>query len=28
MLENGYSEEDCGKFLGGNMYRVMNQVWK
>jgi len=28
MLENGYSEEDCGKFLGGNMYRVFNQVWK
>lgn len=28
MLEKGYSEEDCGKFLGGNMYRVMQQVWK
>ena len=28
MLENGYSEEDCGKFLGGNMYRVFNQVWR
>ena len=28
MLEEGYSEEDCGKFLGGNMYRVFNQVWK
>jgi membrane dipeptidase len=28
LLENGYSEEDCGKFLGGNMYRVMSQVWK
>jgi membrane dipeptidase len=27
MLENGYSEDDCGKFLGGNMYRVMKQVW-
>ncbi len=27
MLENGYSEEDCSKFLGGNMYRVINQVW-
>ncbi len=27
MLENGYSEEDCGKFLGGNMYRVMQKVW-
>jgi len=28
LLENGYSEEDCGKFLGGNSYRVMSQVWK
>ena len=28
MLEKGYSEEDCGKFLGGNMYRVFNQVWR
>jgi membrane dipeptidase len=28
LLENGYSEEDCGKFLGGNNYRVMSQVWK
>jgi len=27
MLEKGYSEEDCGKFLAGNMYRVMKQVW-
>ena len=27
MLENGYSEKDCGKFLGGNLYRVMKQVW-
>ncbi len=27
MLENGYSEEDCGKFLGGNMYRVIKEVW-
>jgi len=27
MLEKGYSETDCGKFLGGNMYRVMKQVW-
>ncbi|NEQ67265.1 MAG: hypothetical protein F6K21_17510 [Symploca sp. SIO2D2] len=27
MLENGYSESDCGKFLGGNMYRVMQEVW-
>ena len=28
LLENGYSEEDCDKFLGGNIYRVMSQVWK
>ena len=27
MLEKGYSETDCGKFLGGNMYRVMKTVW-
>jgi len=27
MLEKGYSEADCGKFLGGNMYRVMQKVW-
>jgi len=27
LLEKGYSEKDCGKFLGGNMYRVMKQVW-
>ena len=27
MLENGYSEADCGKFLGGNLYRVFQQVW-
>ena len=26
-VENGYSEEDCKKFLGGNMHRVMKQVW-
>ncbi len=26
LLEKGYSEKDCGKFLGGNMYRVMKQV--
>ena len=28
MLEHGYTAEDCGKFLGGNMYRVFQQVWK
>lgn len=28
LLENGYSEEDCGKILGGNLYRVLKQVWK
>ena len=27
LLENGYTEEDCGKFLGGNLYRVFKQVW-
>jgi len=27
MLEHGYSAEDCSKFLGGNLYRVMKQVW-
>jgi len=27
MLEHGYSEEDCSKFLGGNMYRVIKEVW-
>jgi membrane dipeptidase len=27
MLEKGYSEQDCGKFLGGNMYRVMEKIW-
>lgn len=27
LLEKGYSEEDCGKFLGGNTYRVMQRVW-
>lgn len=21
------NEEDCSKFLGGNMYRVIKQVW-
>lgn len=28
MMEHGYSEEDCSKFLGGNMYRVMEKVWR
>ena len=28
MLEYGYSEEDCGKVIGGNVYRVFKQVWK
>lgn len=27
MLDKGYSETDCAKFLGGNMLRVMRQVW-
>jgi len=28
MLSQGYTVEDCQKFIGGNMYRVMKQVWK
>jgi membrane dipeptidase len=28
LLEEGYSEDDCLKFVGGNIYRVMSQVWK
>jgi len=28
LLEKGYSEADCKKFLGGNFYRVFKQVWK
>jgi len=28
LLENGYTEEDCAKFLGGNNYRVFKQVWR
>ncbi len=28
MLEHGYNEEDCAKFIGGNAYRVFQQVWK
>ncbi|MEO1425066.1 MAG: hypothetical protein AAFV09_18100, partial [Pseudomonadota bacterium] len=27
LLENGYSETDCGKVLGGNLYRVFDEVW-
>lgn len=27
LLENGYSEETCGKFLVGNLYRIMKQIW-
>ena len=27
-LEHGYSNEDCGKVIGGNVYRVFKQVWK
>lgn len=27
LLENGWSEADCGKFLGGNLYRVASQIW-
>lgn len=28
LLEKGYSEADCGKFLGGNNYRLFKQVWR
>jgi len=28
MLEHGYTTEHCAKFLGGNIYRVFQQVWK
>ncbi|MCA0938466.1 dipeptidase [Salipiger pacificus] len=28
MLDHGYSEDDCAKFLGGNMYRVIGEVWR
>ncbi|HEX9258256.1 MAG TPA: membrane dipeptidase [Acidimicrobiales bacterium] len=28
MLDRGYTPEDCAKFLGGNIYRVFQQVWK
>ena len=28
MLNNGYSEEDCHKVLGGNFMRVFEQVWR
>ena len=28
MLEHGYSNEDCGKVIGSNVYRVFEQVWK
>ena len=28
LLDEGYSEEDCVKFIGGNIYRVMSEVWK
>ncbi|WP_172298294.1 membrane dipeptidase, partial [Pseudoruegeria sp. HB172150] len=27
LLENGWSDADCGKFLGGNLYRVASEVW-
>lgn len=27
LLENGWSDADCGKFLGGNLYRVASQIW-
>lgn len=27
MLDHGYTEEDCAKVLGGNILRVMEDVW-
>ncbi|MBB93697.1 MAG: hypothetical protein CML68_03695 [Rhodobacteraceae bacterium] len=27
LLENGWSDADCGKFLGGNLYRVASDIW-
>jgi membrane dipeptidase len=28
LVGHGYSEEDIGKVLGGNILRVCSQVWK
>jgi membrane dipeptidase len=28
LVERGYSDEDIKKFLGGNMIRLFEQVWK
>jgi membrane dipeptidase len=28
LLDHGYTPDDCAKFLGGNNYRVFQQVWK
>lgn len=28
MLEYGYSAEDCGKVIGGNVYQLFKKVWK
>ncbi len=28
LFEHGYPESDCKKFLGGNFYRVFQQVWR
>jgi len=27
LLEHGWTDADCGKFLGGNLYRVAKQIW-
>jgi membrane dipeptidase len=27
MLDHGYTDVDCAKFLGGSNYRVFQQVW-
>ncbi len=28
LLAKGYSDEDCGKILGGNFYSLLKRVWK
>jgi len=28
VLSRGYSDEECGKILGGNFYSLLQKVWK
>jgi membrane dipeptidase len=28
LLSRGYSDEDCGKIIGGNFYSLFQRVWK